>query len=143
MDRDQIIMNYSAPPSIDDLEAIARNALQALPDELIEVCDGLAIRVEEFPDEVIQHDLDLDDPYELIALYRSGSMIAPGVIKKTANDDDLLIIFRRPLLDAWCETGEDINVLMRQVMIEEIGQNFEFSEDDIEEMTARHFQGIL
>lgn len=143
MDRDQIIMNYSAPPSIDDLEAIARNALQALPDELIEVCDGLAIRVEEFPDEAIQQDLDLDDPYELIALYRSGSMIAPGVIKKTANDDDLLIIFRRPLLDAWCETGEDINVLMRQVMIEEIGQNFEFSEDDIEEMTARHFQGIL
>lgn len=143
MDRDQIIMNYSTPPSIDDLEVMARNALQNLPDELIEACDGLAISVEEYPDEAVQHDLDLDDPYELLALYKSGSMIAPGVIKKTANDDDLLIIFRRPLLDAWCETNDDLNVLIRNVMIEEIGQSFEFSDDDIEEMTARHFQGMI
>lgn len=143
MERDQIIMNFNVPPSVDDLEVMARNALQSLPDELIEVCDGMAIKVEDFPDEAIQHDLDVDDPYELLALYRSGSQIAPGVIKKTANDDDLLLIFRRPLLDAWCETGEDINTLIRQVMIEEIAQNFEYSEEEIEEMAARNFQSVL
>lgn len=79
----------------------------------------------------------------MLALYRSGSEIAPGVTRKTANDDDQLLIFRRPLLDAWCETQEDLNTLIRQVMIEEIAQNFDFSEDEIEEMAARHFQGVL
>lgn len=143
MEREAIIMNYSTPPSVDDLEVMVRNALQGLPDELIEVCEGMAIKVEDYPDDAIQHDLELDDPYELLALYRSGSQIAPGVTKKTANDDDLLIIFRRPLLDAWCETGDDLNVLIRQVMIEEIGQNFEFSEADIEEMASRHYQGMM
>jgi predicted Zn-dependent protease with MMP-like domain len=143
MEREDIIMNFSAPPSIDDLGVMARNALQSLPDELIEACDGMAIKVEDFPDDTIQHDLDLEGPYELLALYRSGSQIAPGVTKKTANDDDILLIFRRPLLDAWCETGEDINALIRQVMIEEIGQNFDFSEEDIEEMAARHYQEVV
>ncbi len=141
--RDQIIMNFSVPPSVEDVEVIVRSALQSLPDELMELCDGLAVKVEDFPDEAVQHDLDLDDPYELLALYRSGSQIAPGVTKKTANDDDILMIFRRPLLDAWCESGEDLGTLIRHVMIGELGQNFDFSEEDIEEMISRHFQGIL
>jgi len=97
----------------------------------------MAIRVEDFPDEVMQQDLELEDPYDLLAYYRSGSQMSPGVVRKTANDDDVLVIFRRPLLDAWCETGDDLSLLLRQVMIEEIAQNFEFSEEDIEEMAAR------
>lgn len=137
MNRDEIIMNFNVSPSADDIAVMAKNILQSLPDEIIELCDGVAIKVEDFPDDAIQHDLDIEDPYELLALYRSGSQIAPGVIKKTANDDDILLIFRRPLLDAWCETGDDIHALIRQVMIEEIGQNFEFSEEDIEEMSMR------
>jgi predicted Zn-dependent protease with MMP-like domain len=141
--RDQIIMNFSVPPSVEDIEVIVRNALQSLPDELVELCDGLAVKVEDFPDDAVQHDLDLDDPYELLALYRSGSQIAPGVTKKTANDDDVLMVFRRPLLDAWCEAGEDLGILIRQVIIEELGQNFDFSEEEIEEMSLRHFQGAL
>lgn len=141
--RDQIIMNFNVPPSIEDIEVIVRGALQTLPDELMELCDGLAVKVDDFPDDAIQHDLDLNDPYELLALYRSGSQIAPGVTKKTANDDDILMAFRRPLLDAWCEAGEDLSTLIRNVMIEELGHNFDFSEDDIEEMLSRHYQGAL
>lgn len=143
MERDQIIMSYSVPPSAEDIEVLAKGILETLPEELLEFCDGMAISVEDFPDEAIQQELDLDDPYDLLALYRSGSEIAPGVTKKTANDDDQLLIFRRPLLDVWCETFEDLNNLIRQVMIEELGQNFDFSEDEIEEMAARNFSGVL
>lgn len=142
-DRDQIIMNFSVPPGADDIEVIAVAALASMPDELAEYCENLAVKVEEFPDDAIQHDMELEDPYELVALYHSGSQIAPGVTKKTANDDDVLLIFRRPLLDVWCETGEDLNILIRQVLIEEIGHNFEFSEEDIEEMVQRHIQGLI
>lgn len=143
MNQQQIIMNFSVPPGIEDIEALASNALQSLPEELMELCDALAIRVEEVPDEALESELKLEDPYELIALFRSGKQISPGVESKTANDEDVLILFRRPFLDMWCETGEDLNILVRQIMIEELGQNFDFSEDEIDEMSQRYNQGAF
>lgn len=136
-------MNFTAPPSPDDLSVIAEEALAALPEELLEFCDGLAIEIEEFPDESIEQEYDLEDSYDLIALFRKGNEIAPGVESKIANDDDLLILYRRPLLDMWCETGDSLADLVRQVMIEELGQNFDFSDEEIDEMTQRHYQGML
>ncbi len=143
MNGQQIIMNHTVSPTIEDLEVIAGSVLDSLPDELSEFCDGLSVRVEDAPDEVLEEELDLEDPYDLLALYRSGKEISPGVEKKTANDDDVLIVFRRPLLDMWCETGEDITAMVRQVMIEELGNHFDFSEDEISEMAGRHYQGML
>lgn len=143
MDQQRIIMNFSVPPSADDLEVIAREALDNLPEEILELCEDLAIEVEDFPDETVEAEMELDDPYDLLALYRSGKQISPGVQKKVANDDDVLILYRRPILDMWCETGEDLAHIVREVMIEELGNNFEFSEDEIEEMARRHYQGRL
>lgn len=143
MSQQKIIMNFSFPPSADDLTAIAEAAMENMPEELMEFCDGLEIQIEELADESLENDLDLDDPYELVALYRSGSHVSPGVERKVANDDDIMMLFRRPLLDLWCETGDDLNDIVRQVMIEELGHHFEFSEDEIDEMTQRHFQGML
>lgn len=141
--RNQIIMNYTVPPGVEEVDVMAAGALAALPEELLEFCEGLAIRIEDFPDDAVVDELDLEDPYDLMALYRSGKEISPGVEKKTANDDDLLIIYRRPLLDMWCESCEDLSTLLRQVMIEELGRHFDFSEQEIDEMTSRHFQGML
>lgn len=143
MNQQRIIMNFSAPPSVEDLEIIARNILTSLPDEILEFCETLAIQVEDFPDDATQAEMETDDIYDLMALYRSGSEILPGVKRKVANDDDLLILYRRPILDLWCEMGDDLTNLIRDVMIEELGNNFEFSEDEIEEMSARHHQGML
>ena len=143
MDQQRIIMNFSYPPTAEDLEAIAEAAIDNLPEELMEFCDGLAIHIEDIADEALENDLDLEDPFDLVALYRSGGQIAPGVERKVANDEDILILFRRPLLDIWCETCDDLSAIVRQVMIEELGQNFDFSEDEIDEMTQRHYQGML
>lgn len=143
MDSQNIIMNYTVAPDLEDMEVLAASALETLPDELLEFCDSLAIAIEELVDEADERDLDLDDPFDLLALYKSGKQISPGVEKKTANDEDILILFRRPVLDVWCESGEDITLLIRQVMIEELGRHFDFSEDEISEMTRRHYQGML
>ena len=143
MDRKDIIMSFSAPPSPEDLEAIAKAVFDNLPEEILELCEDIGIRVEEIADEALEAELELEDPYELVCLFRSGNEISPGVIRKVANDEDMLVIYRRPLLDLWCETSEDLNLLVRQVLIEELGQNFDFSEDEISEMTRRHYQGMF
>ena len=143
MERQDIIMSFSLPPSAEDLEAIAKAVLEHLPEEILELCEDMGIRVDEIADDILESELDLEDPFELVCLFRSGNEISPGVTKKIANDEDVLIIFRRPLLDLWCETAEELNALVRQVMIEELGQNFDFSEDEINEMTRRHYQGMF
>lgn len=136
-------MNFTRPPSDEDLEVIAGESLESLPEELLEFCEGIAIAVEELPDEVTAAELELEDVYDLLALYKSGKEISPGVERKSANDDDVLVLYRRPILDMWCEGGEDLGALVRQIMIEELGRHFDFSEDEIEEMTGRHYQGML
>lgn len=143
MNEQRIIMNFTTPPGADDIEVIANDILDTLPEELLEFCDSLTITIEDIPDETLEIELDLDDPYELMALYKSGKQLSPGVESKVANDDDILVLYRRPILDAWCESGEDITQIVRDVMIEELGNNFEFSEDEIEEMSRRHYQGML
>lgn len=143
MSGQQIIMNFTVPPSDEDIHVMASGALEALPEELLEFCDALAVTVEALPDESMQQEMDLDDPYDLLVVYKSGKEISPGIEKKTVNDDDALILYRRPILDLWCENGEDIVVVIRQIIIEEIGRAFNFTDDEIDEMTSQHYQGML
>ena len=135
MDRHRIIMHFSTPPSLEDLEAIAVAQFENLPDQLLPHCENLTLVIEDLPDSTIEAEMELDDSYELVALFRAGSHVAPGVQRKVANDDDALLLFRLPLLDIWCETGEDLHALVRQVIVEELARHFEFSDDDIDEMT--------
>ncbi len=143
LSRHEIIMNFTTSPSLDDLAVMARQILESLPDELSASCEELGLQVEEFPDEAIEEEMDLETPYELLALFRSGKEIAPGVQKKVANEDDILLLFRRPILDLWCETGDDLTSLVREVVIEEIARGLEFSEDDIKEMILRAHQNAI
>lgn len=143
MECKRIIMNYTVPPSVEDLDDLAAVVWESMPDELSSRCDELAITVEDIADETTLSDLGIEDPFDLVALYKDGKAISPGVERKVANDDDSLVIYRRSILDMWCETQEDLQGLIRQAMIEELGRYFEFSDEDIEDMSERHYQGML
>ena len=134
--RQEIIMNFSTPPSADDLAVFARQALESLPSELAVKCEDVILEIEEFPDDATMQDLDLETPYELLALYHSGNEISPGVQKKIANGEDKITLFRRPILDVWCETGEDLGRLIREIIVEELARGFEFSDEDIQDMVS-------
>jgi predicted Zn-dependent protease with MMP-like domain len=55
----------------------------------------------------------------------------------TPHDVDMIFLYRRPLLDYWCETEEDLFGLIRHVMIHEIGHHFGLSDDDMERIEAK------
>jgi len=143
MDARNIIMSFSVPPSAEDLSVMAAEILENMPDELVEYADDIAVFCEEIPDEAIEQELDLDDPFDLLALYRSGGEISPGVQKKIADEDDMLMLFRRPILDMWCETGEDLFTIMRSVVIEEIARYHDFADDEIDVIVKTHHQAML
>lgn len=143
MNNQHIIMNYSVAPSLEDLEIMVGTVFEQIPGELEDHIENLSIVIEEFPDELTESELELEDPFDLLALYKSGKEISPGIMKKMANDDDVLMIYRRPVLDMWCDTGDDLFSVLHSVIVEELGRVYEFSDDDIEEMTKRHHQGML
>ena len=143
MNKQDLIMNFTRPPSADDIVAVARQVMDILPDELIQKIEELDFICEEFPDEALIEEMELETPYDLLALYRSAQEIAPGVVKKIANGDDALLLFRRPILDLWCETNDDLLGLLREIMIEEIARAYEFSDDDIKKMIKTHYQALL
>lgn len=144
MDSKRIIMNFTVPPATEDIEAMTASVFETLPDELLAYYEeGVSVIIDDIVDEADEQDLDLDDPFDLLALYKSGRQISPGVERKTANDEDILILYRRPVLDMWCETGEDLAALIRRIVIEELGRHCDFSDDEIEEMAERHYQGML
>ena len=122
---------------------MGQGIIETLPDDLSELCEDIILEIEEMPDEATEQELDLEDPYELLALFRSGKEISPGVESKTAAQEDTLILYRRPVLDMWCETGDDLFSVLRQVIIEELGRSFEFPDSDIETMVRTHHQGLL
>jgi len=134
----QIIMNFTVAPSDDDIAVIANQQLENFPSELEDNIEDLRIQIEDSADDTILSDLDLEDSFDLLALYKPGAELAPGVEKKGASDDNILIIYRRPILDAWCDSGDDLTQVIRDAMIEEIASYFEFSEDDIQDMMANH-----
>lgn len=114
-----------------DIEAIARAELKTIPDDLIRHVRDVVIRVEEFPDAETEKEMELDSPFDLLGLYKGVSLDRKS-IAETPGDVDMILLYYRPILDYWCETGEDLAYVVRHVLIHEIGHHFGFSDDDME-----------
>ena len=61
-------MTFDKPPDLVDMEAMARESLTTIPEPLRRFLDGVVIRVEEFPDEDTEEELDLESPFDLLGL---------------------------------------------------------------------------
>lgn len=129
-------LKHTTPPSLDDIEAMARAALLSLPDELRRFAKSLVIRVEDIVDEQTEEEMGLDSPFDLLGLYRGVSLNHKSVAV-SSQDIDMVFLYRLAILDYWCETGEDLGELVRHVLIHEIGHHFGFSDDDMEAIENR------
>ena len=94
-----------------------------------ELCAALVpgIAVEEF------EEMGLESPFDLMGLYR-GVSLGDKSVTHMPTDVDHIFLYRRPLLDYWCETGEDLTRLVRHLMVHEIGHHFGFSDEDMERL---------
>ena len=119
------------PPSLDEMKAIAEAALKTLPGELAGHVTGVVIRIADFPDPEIERDMGLESPFDLLGLYQGVSLDRKSVSDPTP-EVDMIFLYRRPILDYWCETGEDLIHVIRHVLIHEIGHHFGLSDDDME-----------
>lgn len=129
------LRRFTSAPSADDLVALADEALATLPPVLLRYVSNLVIRVEEFPDEETELEMGLESPFDLLGLYRGVALTDRSVTAPPMTPDEIFL-YRRPLLDHWCETEEDLAHLVRHVLIHEIGHHFGFSDEDMERIEA-------
>src|SRR5436309_12511197 len=62
------------PPSLVDLEALAGQALAALPRRFKRHLGEVMIRVEDFPDRETERTMRLNSPFDIMGLYRGVAL---------------------------------------------------------------------
>ena len=124
------MQRHTTPPSLDDIAEMAEAALGALPQELRASVRGVAILVEEVPDEETLAEMGLEHPWELTGLYR-GRPLTEKTSADVAMEPDTILLYRESILVEWVESGEDLFRLVRNVLIHEVGHHFGFSDEEI------------
>lgn len=120
-------------PSLADFEELAAEAWDRMPSHFREACGGVAIRVEDWPTDDVLDDLDIESPYDLMGLYTGVSLDRKSV-GDVAAAPDMVLLYRRPILDYWAEHEEALGSIISHVLIHEIGHHLGFSDAEMDEI---------
>ncbi len=100
------------------IEALAKAAIDGLPDDFRKIASLVALHVQDFVPDADLEAMGLEDPYELTSLCQ--------------NAPDTLWLFRRPLLDEWAERGDIcLADLVAQTVCLELADHFGWSDVEI------------
>jgi predicted Zn-dependent protease with MMP-like domain len=127
--------SFARPPSPEEIEAIAEEALASIPEPFLKHLKNVAVRVEEFADEATLRELQIDNPFDLTGLYHGVPLIHQSVSDVRAMPE-MIYLYRQPILAEWCETDEELTRLVRHVLIHEIGHHFGYSDEELEAIEA-------
>jgi predicted Zn-dependent protease with MMP-like domain len=120
---------FGTPPTAAQIEALARATIARLPDQFAQHLGDVVLQVEDFADQDLLAELDIDDPFGLTGVYE-GLPIGARSIEHSGTMPDRIRLFRRPILDEWAERGDvTLEALVAHVTIHEIGHHFGLSDE--------------
>jgi predicted Zn-dependent protease with MMP-like domain len=119
-------------PSLEELEAMARDTFAALPEDFRGLTGDIQFRVAEFPDEEALDDLGIESEFDLLGLFQGVGMAHDASVPMTGQMPNMIWLYRRPILDYWAEHDESLGAIVSHVLIHEIGHHFGLSDDDME-----------
>lgn len=122
-------------PSLAEMETMALDVFERLPKAFRDLCEGVIIRVDDFPTEEVLDEMEAASEFDLLGLF-----VGVG-LPHQSNDDiarlpNMVWLYRRPILDYWAEHEEALGHIVRHVLIHEIGHHFGLSDDDMEAIEA-------
>ena len=124
---------WGTAPTLDDIAAMARKALDTLDEPFRTHAKAVAIKVEDFADEETLEAMKIDNPYELTGLY-SGVALTLELHSSPSQIPPMVWLYRLPILDEWAATGDiTLEELVAHVVIHELGHHFGWSDDDMHE----------
>jgi predicted Zn-dependent protease with MMP-like domain len=121
---------FGTPPSAEEIEAIARATMEALPAPFAESLGDVVLLVEEFADDETLDAMGIDDPFELSGIYE-GVPLTERSVEQSGTLPERIRLFRRPILDEWAGGNDTLEHLVAHVLVHEVGHHFGLSDDDI------------
>src|SRR6185369_3046216 len=121
------------PPSADEIEAIARATLRALPGHFAQSLGDVLLLIEEFADEETLEAMEIEDPFDLSGIYE-GVPLTERSVDQSGTLPERVRLFRRPILDEWASGDDTLEHLVAHVLIHEVGHHFGLSDDDMHEL---------
>jgi predicted Zn-dependent protease with MMP-like domain len=121
---------FGTPPSVDEIEAIARAALDRLPEPFARSLGDVVLLVEDYADDATLDTMGIDDPFELTGLYE-GIPLTERSVEQSGTLPERIFLYRRPILDEWASGEDSLEHLVAHVLIHEVGHHFGLSDDDI------------
>ena len=122
--------HFGSPPGLDEIEAIAAAALAALPEPFASKLRDVVLQVDDLADDELLAELGIEHPLDLTGVYE-GVPLHERSVDMSGTMPDRIRLFRRAILDEWVEDGEDLEHLVRHVLIHEAGHHFGFSDADM------------
>lgn len=122
-------------PSLADFEALAASAWDRLPGQFRQMCGDVVIRIEDFALDEVLDELGIESPFDLMGLYQGVSLDRKSVAD-VSRGPDLVVLYRRAILDYWADGDESLGHLVTHVLVHEIGHHFGLSDADMESIEA-------
>lgn len=122
-------------PTLAEFEALAARAFEALPETFRKRCEGIIIRVEDFADDEVLDELDLESPFDLMGLFQ-GVGLPQQSVSDPPRMPNMVTLYRRAILDVWAEGEDTLGHIIAHVLVHEIGHHFGFSDADMEAIEA-------
>ncbi len=121
---------FGKPPSADDIETIARAALERLPEQFARSLGDVVLQVEDFADDGTLDSMGIEDAFELTGLYE-GVPLTERSVEQSGTLPERVLLFRRAILDEWAAGQDTLEHLVAHVVIHEVGHHFGLSDEDI------------
>jgi predicted Zn-dependent protease with MMP-like domain len=125
-----------AAPSLADFERLADDAFARLPESFRRLCEGVVIRIEDFPDDETLDAMNCESEFDLLGLFRGVGLAQGGASLGTGQFPNMVWLYRRPLLDYWAAHEETLGHLVAHVLVHEIGHHFGLSDADMAAIEA-------
>jgi len=121
--------------SLADMETIAEDAFQRLPETFRALCKDLVIQVDDFPSEDVVREMRLRSEFDILGLFQ-GIGLPFQSHADSGRMPNMIWLYRRPILDYWAEHDETLGTIITHVLVHEIGHHFGLSDDDMEAIEA-------
>ncbi|MEY2759741.1 MAG: hypothetical protein RIR33_3519 [Pseudomonadota bacterium] len=130
-------IRWGAAPSLDDIAAMARLALDGLDEPFRTHARAVAIKVEDFADDETLRSMAIESPYDLTGLY-SGVALTLETPSAPSQMPPMVWLYRLPILDEWAASeGLALEDLVAHVVIHELGHHFGWSDEEIDSINDR------